>query len=182
MEPVIRYNRHQPLDVKRLGALFVAAWSTSKPGHERVLAHSFTWVAASSGDELVGFANVAWDGGAHFFLLDTTVHPSWMRGGIGRRLVEEAIEACRGRGEWLHVDAAEELMTGFYQRCGFQLRVRDAAGKRPARQCQAILIFSGSSASSGTRANTNIWSRAEIVLNRSPAPATGTYLDVESGA
>src|SRR2546428_9943408 len=82
MEPAIRYDRRQPLDMRRLDALFVAAWGTSKPGYERVLAHSFTWVTASSGDELVGFANVAWDGGAHFFLLDTSVHPSWMRRGI----------------------------------------------------------------------------------------------------
>ena len=87
---------------------------------ERALAHSFTWVTASSGDELVGFVNVAWDGDTHFFLLDTTVHPNWQRRGIGRRLVEEAIEACRGHGEWLHVDASEELMTRFYLRCGFE--------------------------------------------------------------
>jgi len=84
-----------------------------------VLARSFTWITASNDDDLVGFVNVAWDGGVHFFLLDTTVHPDWARRGIGRRLVEEAIDACRHHGEWLHVDADEALMSGFYQRCGF---------------------------------------------------------------
>jgi len=120
MEPTIRYARHAELDARRLGALFAAAWGSPKQGYERALAHSFTWVTASSGDELVGFVNVAWDGDTHFFLLDTTVHPNWQRRGIGRRLVEEAIEACRGHGEWLHVDASEELMTRFYLRCGFE--------------------------------------------------------------
>ena len=120
MEPVIRYDRRLDLDGVKLSALFVAAWGSPKPGYGQVLAHSFTWVTASIGDELVGFVNVAWDGDAHFFLLDTTVHPSWRRRGIGRRLVEEAIEACRGRGEWLHVDASEELMAGFYRPCGFE--------------------------------------------------------------
>jgi ribosomal protein S18 acetylase RimI-like enzyme len=120
MEPVIRYDRRQNLDARKLGALFEAAWGSPKPGYERALAHSFTWVTASSGDELVGFTNVAWDGDVHFFLLDTTVHPNWQRRGVGRRLVAEAIEACRGRGEWLHVDADEKLMTGFYRRCGFR--------------------------------------------------------------
>ena len=105
---------------QQLGALFAAAWGSPKPGYERALAHSFTWVTASSGEELVGFVNVAWDGDVHFFLLDTTVHPKWQRQGIGRRLVEEAIEACRGHGEWLHVDAPHELIAGFYQRCGFE--------------------------------------------------------------
>ena len=105
---------------QQLGALFAAAWGSPKSGYERALAHSFTWVTASSGEELVGFVNVAWDGDVHFFLLDTTVHPKWQRQGIGRRLVEEAIEACRGHGEWLHVDAPHELIAGFYQRCGFE--------------------------------------------------------------
>jgi ribosomal protein S18 acetylase RimI-like enzyme len=100
--------------------LFTAAWGSPKPGYERVFAHSFTWIAAWVGDELVGFVNVAWDGDVHFFLLDTTVHPDRQRKAIGQRLVEEAIDACRGHGEWLHVDADEELMTGFYERrCGF---------------------------------------------------------------
>jgi ribosomal protein S18 acetylase RimI-like enzyme len=120
MEQTIRYARRAELDARQLGALFAAAWGSPKQGYERALAHSFTWVTASSDDELVGFVNVAWDGDAHFFLLDTTVHPNWQRKGIGRRLVEEAIGACRGHGEWLHVDASEELMTGFYERCGFE--------------------------------------------------------------
>ena len=85
-----------------------------------MLAKSFTWIGATSGDQLIGFVNVAWDGGVHFFLLDTTVHPNWARRGIARQLIEEAIEACRGRGEWLHVDADEELMSGLYARCGFE--------------------------------------------------------------
>jgi len=116
----VRYERRPDLDPQALQALFTAAWGSPKPGYEVVFGHSFTWVAAWEGEELVGFVNVAWDGDAHFFLLDTTVHPDHQRRGIGRRLVEEAIDACRGRGEWLHVDADEELMNDFYLRSGFE--------------------------------------------------------------
>jgi len=116
----IKFLRRQTLRAEDLNALFAAAWGSPKPGYERVFAHSFTWITASSGADLVGFANVAWDGDLHFFLLDTTVHPAWQRKGIGRRLVLEAIDACRDHGEWLHVDAPKELMAGFYRPCGFE--------------------------------------------------------------
>jgi ribosomal protein S18 acetylase RimI-like enzyme len=116
----IRYDLRPTLDPDQLNALFAAAWGAPKRGYERVFAHSFTWVAAWGGDELVGFVNVAWDGDMHFFLLDTTVHPTHQRKGIGRRLVEEAVGACRGHGEWLHVDGDEELMRGLYEPAGFE--------------------------------------------------------------
>ncbi len=35
--------------------------------------HSLGWVCAYLGSELVGFVNVAWDGGVHAFVLDTMV-------------------------------------------------------------------------------------------------------------
>lgn len=69
---------------------------------------------------LVGFANLAWDGGAHAFLLDTTVHPGLRRCGIGKRLVWEAAGVARGRGvEWLQVDFDPTLRV-FYRRCDFR--------------------------------------------------------------
>jgi GNAT superfamily N-acetyltransferase len=83
-----------------------------------VRARSFTWISAHADKALVGFVNVAWDGGVHLFLLDTTVHRRWQRQGIGSRLVTEAIGACRGAGEWLHVDDPPE-MEQFYHSAGF---------------------------------------------------------------
>lgn len=120
MEPQVNFERKRALDQQLLQALFVSAWGAPKPGYEAVLQRSFTWITATSGDELMGFVNVAWDGGVHFFLLDTTVDPKWRGGGIAQRLVEEAIECCRGLGEWLHVDADKELMDGLYRQCGFE--------------------------------------------------------------
>lgn len=76
--------------------------------------------ARYEGERLVGFVNLAWDGGVHAFLLDTTVHPYFARRGIGTALVRHAIEAARGRGvEWIHVDY-EPHLSGFYAACGFQ--------------------------------------------------------------
>ena len=116
----IRYVERPELEERELQRLFVVAWGAPKVDFRPVLAQSFTWVAAYSDDVLVGFVNVAWDGGVHFFMLDTTVHPDWQRQGIGAGLVREAVAACRGRGEWLHVDSDEDLMKNFYEPAGFR--------------------------------------------------------------
>jgi GNAT superfamily N-acetyltransferase len=69
--------------------------------------------------ELVGYVNVVGDGGVHAFLLDTTVHPSARRQGLGVRLAHRAADEARRAGaHWLHVDH-EPHLTGFYARCGF---------------------------------------------------------------
>jgi ribosomal protein S18 acetylase RimI-like enzyme len=115
----IVYRIRPHLDPAALEQLFEQAWGTGKPGYEQVLERSFTWVAAMEVGRLVGFVNVAWDGGVHFFLLDTTVDPDCQRRGIGSRLIEEARRACAGPGRWLHVDADDDLMSSFYEPCGF---------------------------------------------------------------
>jgi GNAT superfamily N-acetyltransferase len=87
---------------------------------DAVLSHSLGWVTARVDAQLVGFVNVAWDGGSHAFLLDTVVHPGARRQGVGRRLVERAVALAREAGaEWLHVDFEPELRA-FYEACGFR--------------------------------------------------------------
>lgn len=116
----VRFVAKPEIDIALLNELFTAAWGRPKPGYERALDRSFTWICAYAEEALVGFVNVAWDGDVHFFLLDTTVHPRHRGRRIARGLVEAAIDACRGRGEWLHVDADENLMRRLYLPAGFE--------------------------------------------------------------
>jgi ribosomal protein S18 acetylase RimI-like enzyme len=85
------------------------------------LDRSLLWIGAFDGDRLVGFVNLAWDGGVHAFMLDTAVAEQYRRRGIGTRLVREAIDAARRHGglEWVHVDSDEVLMRDFYGPAGF---------------------------------------------------------------
>jgi GNAT superfamily N-acetyltransferase len=104
-----------------LNDLFGAAWDDHTPSDfAPILARSLLYVCAYyDGEMLVGYVNLAWDGGIHAFLLDTTVHRGWQRQGIGGELVRRAAEAARGRGiVWLHVDY-EPHLEGFYLGCGF---------------------------------------------------------------
>lgn len=121
MDRSIEYRISPPLTNDALNMLFAAAWPEHSPSDFiRMLSHSLAYVCAFHGDDLIGFVNVAWDGGVHAFLLDTTVHRSMQRRGIGQRLVHEAANVAKERGiAWLHVDY-EPHLESFYQSCGFQ--------------------------------------------------------------
>jgi GNAT superfamily N-acetyltransferase len=116
----ITYRMSPQVGNAELNALFAAAW----PGHTwrdfaPVLAHSLAYVCAFQEKALAGFVNVAWDGGIHAFLLDTTVDPAHQRKGIGHQLVVLAVDEARRRGmHWLHVDY-EPHLEPFYRACGF---------------------------------------------------------------
>ena len=89
---------------------------------DRVRAHSLGWVSARAGDgTLVGFVNVAWDGGDHAFLLDTKTRPSHQRQGIATAIVRRAAHHARAAGcEWLHVDFEHDLGPFYLGACGFR--------------------------------------------------------------
>lgn len=123
----VGYRVRGPVDDVALSALHDAAFGETGPvlpWNHRLHQHSLTWVEAyavdpASGGVLVGFVNVAWDGGLHAFLLDTCVAPERQHEGIGAELVRRAVTAAAEAGcDWLHVDF-EPHLAGFYTRCGF---------------------------------------------------------------
>ncbi len=88
---------------------------------DRIRPHSLGWVTARTGDgTLIGFVNVAWDGGDHAFLIDTKVRPDHQRLGIGTELVRVAARHAKEAGcEWLEVDFDDHLAPFYYDACGF---------------------------------------------------------------
>jgi len=89
---------------------------------DRISTHSLGWVSARDPDGLlVGFVNVAWDGGDHAFLIDTKTRGSHQRQGIGRELVRRAVVNARLAGcAWLHVDFEPQLAPFYFDACGFR--------------------------------------------------------------
>jgi ribosomal protein S18 acetylase RimI-like enzyme len=128
----IEYQNDPKLENEALDALWAAAWNSPHlRDFQPILSRNLAHVGAFAGTRLVGFVNVAWDGGVHAFILDTCVDPDFRRRGIASTLVEQAKTLARERGaKWLHVDF-EPHLASFYRRLGFAsteaglIRLRD---------------------------------------------------------
>ena len=108
------------LTAEETTSLFRSAWGAEAPDSPPAVDRCLASIGAYDGGRLVGFVKLAWDGGDHAFVLDTTVHPAYQRRGIGRLLVHRAAGVAQENGvEWLHVDF-EPHLEGFYARCGFR--------------------------------------------------------------
>ncbi|QFQ95270.1 GNAT family N-acetyltransferase [Streptomyces phaeolivaceus] len=91
------------------------------PWRERLERHSLGWVCAREDEALIGFVNIAWDGGAHAFVLDTVVARHRRTRGVGAALIASAVEGARAAGcAWLHVDFEERLRPFYFDACGFK--------------------------------------------------------------
>ena len=121
MRRMIRFVDSPPLSNAELNELFFAAWeSWEARDFQPALRRSIGHVSAYHERRLIGFVNVAGDGGLHAFLLDATVHPDFQRRGVGTQLVKEAIRLARAAGaEFLHVDFEPDLGHFYFDACGF---------------------------------------------------------------
>lgn len=112
-----------PVSDDEIVDLTISHGGTAEPGWwDRVRGHSLGWVTARNGvGLLIGFVNVAWDGGDHAFLIDTKTRPDHQRQGIGTAVVRRAVEGARAAGcEWLFVDFEPRLAEFYLGACGFR--------------------------------------------------------------
>jgi GNAT superfamily N-acetyltransferase len=118
---MVEYRIDPPLDDAALNDFFSRAWDDHAPREfAPVLARSLGVVAAFVSDRLIGFVNLATDGGEHAFLLDPTVDVAHRRRGIGTQLLRRAAALATERGcKWLHVDY-EPTLAPFYRAAGFR--------------------------------------------------------------
>lgn len=120
--PEVQYLWRGPLADAEIVSLVESHGGSAVPGWwDRVRTHSLGWVTARHDRDLVGFVNVAWDGDAHAFLLDTKTRGDRQHQGIGARVVALATEhAGRAGCDWLHVDFEPHLADFYFQACGFR--------------------------------------------------------------
>ncbi|WP_432563551.1 GNAT family N-acetyltransferase [Kineococcus sp. SYSU DK003] len=120
--PGIEYRWRDPITDAEVVDLVLSHAGDASPGWwPRIREHSLGWVGArDEADLLVGFVNVAWDGGDHAFLIDTKTRGSHQHRGIGRSLVQVATRHAAAAGcEWLFVDFTADLAPFYLDACGF---------------------------------------------------------------
>jgi ribosomal protein S18 acetylase RimI-like enzyme len=122
MGGMIRFVDSPPVSNSELNELFFASWeSWEARDFQPTLKRSLGHICAYDEKRLIGFVNVAGDGGLHAFLLDVTVHPDVQRQGIGKQLVKEAVRLARASGaEYLHVDFEPALAPFYLKTCAFE--------------------------------------------------------------
>jgi GNAT superfamily N-acetyltransferase len=123
MAAAVIYSWRDPITDTEMNELVLSHGGKASVGWwDRIREHSLGWVGARDlAGLLVGFVNVAWDGGDHAFLIDTKTRGTHQRQGIGRNLVREAVVGARAAGcEWLHVDFEPQLTPFYLQACGFR--------------------------------------------------------------
>ena len=118
----IAYKTNPNITSADLNALFSAGRDEPETSDwSSVLKHSLAVICAYDEERLVGFINIAWDGGGHAFVLDPRVHPDWRHRGIGTELVRRSAEAAKAAGcQWLHVDFRDDLAPFYFEACGFR--------------------------------------------------------------
>lgn len=135
MTDPLSYRWRDPITDQEMVDLVLSHQGTPSVGWwPRVQEHSLGWVGARDHEGLlVGFVNVAWDGGDHAILLDTKTRGSHQRRGIGRELVRVAADHAATAGcEWLHVDFRPELGPFYFDACGFTSTQAGLIHLRPA--------------------------------------------------
>jgi GNAT superfamily N-acetyltransferase len=120
----ISYEWRGPLTDAEMVDLVESHGGRSEAGWwDRIRPRSLGWVTARerAAGRLIGFVNVAWDGGDHAFLIDTKTRGSHQHRGIGTELVRRAARNAREAGcEWLHVDFEGDLAAFYFDACGFR--------------------------------------------------------------
>ena len=119
----MRFEWRAPFDNAAVNALHAEGFDHAVldiDWRNQVERHSLGWVCAFEGESLIGFVNVAWDGGVHAFVIDTVVARDRRHGSVGHGLLEVAERESGVAGcEWLHVDFEEELRDFYFGACGF---------------------------------------------------------------
>lgn len=69
----------------------VVGWTPLNEQLDQALANSYTHFSVRVNNQLVGFVRVISDRAIHAYIADLIVHPDYQKKGIGKALIQEAV-------------------------------------------------------------------------------------------
>jgi GNAT superfamily N-acetyltransferase len=115
----LRFETDARLSADEVNAAYAwAEWPQREAWRIEAASHRSTWIAARMPDgDLAGIVRLLDDGGLYASVWDLLVRPDWRRRGVGTRLVQMALEACRDRR--LVVLVSTPMARPLFDRLGF---------------------------------------------------------------
>ncbi len=129
-----RFTYRNTIDVKDYNALRDAVkWGALAEDQARSgLEHSAYVISCYDGEHIAGSARMIWDQGYICYLADVMVMPEYQGMGIGKHMVQSAIDYMRAqkKKDWI-IKCALTAAKGkepFYEKLGFEIRPNEIGG------------------------------------------------------
>jgi len=105
-----------------INSLMSLCWNDHENvNYQSILDKSLAYITVREDSKLIGFYNLAWDGGRHATVFDLNVHPDYRHQGIALKMLELApIIAKKNNIKFLHVDFDLKLEK-LYKKAGFEI-------------------------------------------------------------
>ncbi len=105
-----------------INALMHVCWDAHEEcDYQNILVKSLSYATVRDGDTLIGFCNLAWDGGRHATIFDLNVHPDFRKQGLALKMLEMLKGVAKSNNvKFLHVDCSPHLEP-LYKKAGFEM-------------------------------------------------------------
>jgi N-acetylglutamate synthase-like GNAT family acetyltransferase len=117
----IAFGKDLPVSPEELVALRQAVGWPAKGDYRQILEDYTFYISARLNGRLVGFLPVVGSSRGDLLIHSMCVHPDLQKRGIGKRLMQEALEACRQLNPQGVNVLFEESNRAFFERFGFRV-------------------------------------------------------------
>jgi ribosomal protein S18 acetylase RimI-like enzyme len=96
-------------------------WNGRLESCKKSLQKSYLYICCFNGYELIGFVDVVSNGVTDAYIQDLVVEPSYQKKGIGKNLMNMAIEKLKNDGVYYISVMFDESLLGFYKKFNFHI-------------------------------------------------------------
>jgi ribosomal protein S18 acetylase RimI-like enzyme len=117
---MLEYKINCTVDINKISSLRESVgWNKMYNSFKESLDKFYCYICCFDGDELIGFIDIVSNGITDAYLQDLVVKPSYQGKGIGKTLINMAIEKIKSDGIYMIGVIFDKKLLGFYKKFGF---------------------------------------------------------------